>query len=164
MFLFAFSTYARIGELAYTSSHASILQLDDVTFMASGKQVHEVKVCFRHFKHNLMGLPHFISYEQVTHKHCPVRALLEYLKFRGSKAKPLFCDTLGKAISRSIFDSQLRAALRFCGLNSSSYKGHSFRIGAASWDAENGVPDSQICLRGRWKSDAFKKYIRVATN
>ena len=44
---------------------------------------------------------------------------------------------------------------------SDRYKGHSFRIGAASPAAECGYSETQIRLLGRWKSDAFKKYIRL---
>ena len=36
-----------------------------------------------------------------------------------------------------------------------------FRIGAASHAAECGYSETQIRLLGRWKSDAFKKYIRL---
>ena len=39
--------------------------------------------------------------------------------------------------------------------------GHSFRIGAASRAAEHRLTDTQIRLLGRWKSNAFTKYIRV---
>ena len=41
------------------------------------------------------------------------------------------------------------------------YKGrHSFRIGAATFAAENGYSDAQIRLMGRWQSDVYRKYIR----
>ena len=43
---------------------------------------------------------------------------------------------------------------------STRYKGHSFRIGAATFAAECGFSDAQIRLMGRWQSDAFRKYIR----
>ncbi len=40
-------------------------------------------------------------------------------------------------------------------------KGHSFRIGAATFAAERGFSDAQIRSMGRWQSDAFRKYIRT---
>ena len=61
-----------------------------------------------------------------------------------------------------IFSSQLKSALSFAGFNPQYYKSHSFRIGAVTFAAQNGVPELAIRQFGRWKSDATKKYIRIA--
>lgn len=164
MFSFAFHTYARIGELAVASSPQNVLQLNEVTVITKNRHPVEIKVCFRHFKHNLTGRPHFVAFKGTGQKYCPVQLFLAYLRNRGSQTGNLFLTSAGKPVTRSFFDSQLKTCLQFCQLDSSVYKGHSFRIGAASWDAQNGVPDSLIRLKGRWKSDAFRKYIRVMTN
>ena len=60
------------------------------------------------------------------------------------------------------FDFLLKHLLEFCGLSSQVFKGHSFRIGAATSAALRGESDAQIRAAGRWSSDAFRKYIRVA--
>lgn len=73
---------------------------------------------------------------------------------------PLFIDC-GKPITRNIFVEKLSWAVKSCGLDSSRYKGHSFRIGAASYAADRGLSDSQIRTLGRWQSNAFTKYIRI---
>lgn len=166
MFNFAFHTYARVGEITATgpTQTRNVLQLDNITVVMANNQPHEVKVCFRHFKHNFLGRPHFIAFKRTSTRHCPVQLFARFLVWRGSQAGPLFCDMSGDVVSRYSFDAKLKACLRFCGLSSEFYKGHSFRIGAASYDAAQGVPDSQIRLRGRWKSDAFRKYIRTFTN
>ena len=39
---------------------------------------------------------------------------------------------------------------------------HTFRIGGASAAASAGVPDSVIQILGRWKSDAYRRYIRLS--
>jgi len=52
-------------------------------------------------------------------------------------------------------------AIKYCALDPSRYKGHSFRIGAASYPADAAMSDSQIRALGHWKSDAFHKYIRM---
>ena len=45
-------------------------------------------------------------------------------------------------------------------LSPSLYKGHSFRIGLCTWYIKQGKTDSQIRSMGRWRSNAFLKYIR----
>ena len=57
----------------------------------------------------------------------------------------------------------LGSVIRPRNLDPNRYKGHSFRIGAATYAAEQGVSDDKIRHSGRWKSDAFKKYIRITS-
>ena len=92
---------------------------------------------------------------------CPVKLLSRFLDMRGNGPGPLFTEVDGSPVSRTTFSNQLSLAVQFCGLDSSRYKGQSFRIGAASHAADRGFSDSQICLLGRWKSIAFRKYIRI---
>lgn len=47
----------------------------------------------------------------------------------------------------------------YIGLDPKFYKGHSFRIGAATSAAARGIPLSVIQNMGRWKSDSFMRYI-----
>jgi hypothetical protein len=54
----------------------------------------------------------------------------------------------------------LHGALSFVGLSPMKYKGHSFRIGAATWAMQLGKSDAQIRSSGCWHSNAFLKYIR----
>ena len=84
---------------------------------------------------------------------CPVAYLQHYFSASGD----------GSTVKTSQFTQQLQQALNFCGLDSTKYKSHSFRIGAASLAAEKGLSDAQIRHLGRWKSDAFKLYIRQPT-
>lgn len=69
----------------------------------------------------------------------------------------------GSPVSRQFFTAQLRLVLAFCGLDTIKYQSHSFRIGAATFAAASGSSDIQIQNMGRWKSSAFKKYIRIPT-
>ena len=74
---------------------------------------------------------------------------------------PFFAQKTGvPAVSRQQFTEYLALIFRTCGLDPTKYKGHSSRIGAATLTAESGLSDAQIRLLGRWKSDAFRKYIR----
>lgn len=65
------------------------------------------------------------------------------------------------ALCQDLFFQKLSICIKYCGLDPSRYKGHSFRIGAASHAAEGGMSDAQIRTLGRWKSNAFLKYIRI---
>ncbi|CAC5370192.1 unnamed protein product [Mytilus coruscus] len=131
----------------------------------SGKAA-EVPVCFRKFKHNVKGMPKTISFSHGTAMESAVVAMVEYLKVRpySVPTEPLFCSVDATPLHPPDFDRILHKCLASCGLDSSRYKGHSFRIGAATDAAERGLFDSQIRSMGRWKSNAFQKYIRSHLN
>ena len=98
-------------------------------------------------------------------KACPVdvQSFLDYVTLRGTENGPLFINEDGFPILRSEFSKKLCSIIRLCGLDPTRYKGHSFRIGAATYAAEQGHSDTQIRHMGRWKSDAFKNYIRISS-
>ncbi|VDI01273.1 Hypothetical predicted protein [Mytilus galloprovincialis] len=158
----------KVGELV-TSKNApndNVLLLHDVSlFYIQGKAA-EVQVCFRRFKHNVRGMPKTNSFSHGTAMESAVVAMVEYLKVRpfSVPTEPLFCSVDATPLHRPVFDRILHKCLASCGLDSSRYKGHSFRIGAATYAAERGLSDSQIRSMGRWKSNAFQKYIRSHLN
>ena len=125
----------------------------DLKFLMHNGQPPVIKIiitAFKHIKHNTdRTLCHFV-----------LSNLLEYCKSRGALPGPLFCQQNLVPITVYQFNTELSRCLQFCGLDTSRYKGHSFRIGAASLAADNGLSDAQIRTLGRWKSDAFKIYIR----
>ena len=92
---------------------------------------------------------------------CPIQLLLDYLALRGNQQGAIFLTQVRTPVTREAFALQLSDAIRFCGLDPARYKGHSFRIGAASYAAEQGMSDSQIRTLGQWRSNVFHKYIRV---
>ena len=75
---------------------------------------------------------------------------------------PLFAYADGSVMLRREFDALLKRLLLFSGFNPKVFKGHSFRIGAATSAALRGDSDAKIRAAGRWASDAFRKYIRIA--
>ncbi|VDI74165.1 Hypothetical predicted protein [Mytilus galloprovincialis] len=62
--------------------------------------------------------------------------------------------------TRASYNRMLKAYEQFC-LSPELYKGHSFRIGAATSEAAKGTSLSVIQQMGRWKSNALQNYIRM---
>ena len=92
---------------------------------------------------------------------CPVKAILPYLAIRGSSPGPLFIFSDGSYLTRPRFKALLSATLTQAGLDDSNYNTHSFRIGAATSAKSAGISDTYIQLLGRWKSAAYRSYIRT---
>jgi len=160
----AFYAFLRVGEMTVGNKHASNtnLTLCNVTKLvnASNETV-SLKVTFLTFKHSYNRTPFsLIITRQDTL--CPVQLILDYLALRGNAPGALFIKS-GFPITRKYFCDLLALAIKQCGLNPARYKGHSFRIGAASHAAGRGMSDAQIRVLGRWKSNAFLKYIRIPT-
>ncbi len=79
---------------------------------------------------------------------------------RKSGNGPLFCSKNGVPISASVFSSCIAKIVKLLQI-SGKLTAHSFKIGAASYAAANGVSNDEIKRMGRWVSDAFLKYIRL---
>ena len=92
---------------------------------------------------------------------CPVVAVVRYLAVKGFDTGPLFCWEDGSPVTRPKFVERLRSTLQAAGVDPSHYSGHSFRIGAATVAAANGIGDATIQLLGRWSSDSYARYIRI---
>ena len=132
-------------------------------FQQLGLAQDHLKLHFTSYKHS-QGQQFSLTVTQGVEAHtCPVQALRHYLKVRGTTQGLLFQYPSGMPVLRADFNNVLRRALVFNNISPSTFKGHSFRIGAATTAAALGLSDSQIRQLGRWKSDAFKKYIRSAS-
>ena len=92
---------------------------------------------------------------------CPVAAVLNYMVQRGSAPGPFFRFVNGNYLTRERFVTAIRTALAAAGINPSHYARHSFRIGATTMAAQQGIQDSLIKTLGRWESSAYTMYIRT---
>ena len=92
---------------------------------------------------------------------CPVSAVLQYLAIRPPTEGPLFVLESGAPLTKRVFITRVREALRQAGIDSSNYKGHSFRIGAATTASACGLNEGLIKSLGRWTSAAYQAYIRI---
>ena len=95
---------------------------------------------------------------------CPVRAMRAFLKeATHRRSTPLFTLSSGQYLTRTKLTSSLRLLLEATGLTpeqAARYSSHSLRIGAATEAAAAGLPTWLIQTAGRWRSDAYRRYIR----
>ena len=75
---------------------------------------------------------------------------------------PLFVEEHSIALCRNYSISKLKALLSYLGFVHSDYSGHSFRLGAATTCASNGIQDHMMQTLGRWKSNCLIRYIRTS--
>jgi site-specific recombinase XerD len=125
----------------------------------------ELYIQFQSYKHSdKQSLPPPIRISSNQSKQCPVSLYNNYLKHRGQFHHPTkaFCHPNSTPLTRDYVAKKLRSALSMALLDSSEFNTHSFRIGRATDMAAAGASDRQIMIAGRWKSLAFKKYIRPA--
>lgn len=162
MCVLAFLAFLRNGKLTiFTKVHAILTNVTQLDRLGDNQcRVQALQLPLDNYKHKANEPPFviFIYPEKIC---CPVKLLLDFISVQGSVQGPLFCWPDGKPIKRAFFVEKLKAALTFCDLDISLYKAHSFRIGAASWASAKGFTDSQIRHLGRWRSNAFLRYIRT---
>lgn len=162
MFLTAFYGLLRIGEITTNTINGKntkhCLHLSDIEQATIGFRIKFQS--YKHCKpHSVMSV---VISPQPLHTYCPVHHLSNYLRSRGGRTSDiLFVTKSGEPVSRSQFSEVLNRSLLFCGLPLNRFKGHSFRIGAATWLMQSGKSDAQIRNLGRWHSNAFLKYIRT---
>jgi len=94
------------------------------------------------------------------HPLCAGQAMMSYLVSRGDAPGPLFLFTNGQPLTRTNLMDWLRQILASAQIPG-NFSSHSFRIGAATVAARNGVPDHLIQTMGRWSSNAYQLYIRT---
>ena len=155
LYLTLFHGFLRIGEATSKSSASRPIQYAEVTISSA-----TATIVLQHFKHST--LPHRIELQKEPGgTFCPVEALVQFRDLRGMCDGPFFSSPGGRPYMTNAAREDLRSVLSFCGLDTTRYKSHSFRIGAASDAAIRGFSDAQIRLMGRWHSDAFRQYIRL---
>jgi len=158
-FLLAFYGFLRVGEFAKTTSNrdlSKLISLNDVRISNAG-----IHLTIRYSKTDQRGLTSVLQITGSSQpKLCPVKALSAYLESRPCVPGPLFIHFNGEVISANQFSYVLKEGIKLVGLCPKSFGSHSFRIGAATAAAINGVSEELIKLWGRWRSSCYRRYIR----
>ena len=164
IFLIAFHGFFRMGELIPRNIDYfhKVVQMADVSFCRKEDKILSCTIKLNYWKGNITKRLAGIEISAIQPANiCPVGNLVAFLSVRGSVPGPLFCKANGSPCSRHELSNVLNNTLRFSALDVSRFKGHSFRIGAATSAAAAGCSDAEIQTFGRWKSSAYKKYIRI---
>lgn len=158
MFSVAFFGLMRIGEI--TSSAHSLL-VNNVHFIPS-KNSYNLSLTTSKTQQVFKGYAQNVTLTQHPSQIiCPVSNLSRYLTWRPQTSDPsLFVHGGGGPVSRASFSAMMLKALQVANVQTSSYSTHSFRSGGATELFMNGASEQQIKNQGRWKSDAYKTYVR----
>ena len=93
---------------------------------------------------------------------CPMSAMKKYLKHHLSQQHCLNFNFKMLNISKDQYSlPNFFYLLSRAGYDQKNYASHSFRIGAATTTAAEGLPDWLIQTLGRWSSDSYTRYIRT---
>ena len=151
MFCLAFHAFLRTGEMTVQSANSTnpnLLQWKQLEIKDTS-----LTVTFIHFKYS-KGKPLTLTIKGTTSlQDCPLQIMKAYLSVRGATAGPLFLYCPSVPVTRAEFSEQLRGALQFCHFCPKQFKSHSFRIGATTTAAAQGMSDRQIRSLGRRSSE-----------
>lgn len=160
----AFFGFMRCGEFTVPATTAynkeRHLSMADIA-VDSHTSPSMVAIRIKFSKTDQCGLGTTIYLGSTASRICPVAAILQYLAVRPRDEGPLFITSQGEPLTKSAFMNEVREVLGSAGLDTSHYKGHSFRIGAATTAAACGLSEGLIKALGRWSSGAYQSYIRI---
>lgn len=154
-FCLAFACFLRSGELTWEAQGPNVLTVSSVSFASDGSYA---TLTLPASKTDPFRQGVTLTAPAVPLSTCAVSALAVICQ-RREPHEPLFALEGRQPFTRSAFVAMLRRCLEACQVPSWSYSGHSFRRGAATWAASNGVDADTIRGLGRWRSDCFRRYV-----
>lgn len=154
----AFSALLRVSEITLTNKtdKCKALQFKDIQATAT-----HVKLFLRSSKNDQNSIGAEISIPISYRNRFLYDALQDYLTCRPKIDGLFLCHFDGSPVTSYQFNNILKKVLVFSGVGTTFYKSHSFRIGGATYLHSIGKTDEEIKLLGRWKSNAYKNYIRL---
>ncbi|XP_061195714.1 integrase/recombinase xerD homolog [Saccostrea echinata] len=164
LFLLCFNAFLRLGEVISKTlaDKDKVLQIQDIIFSGEKCSPSAVQIVLRHHKSQQKNEPIIISIQaNPSSQFCPVHNLYKYKSLFPHVSGPFFQFVNGTPVTYSYVSSELSKAIAFAGLDPKRYKGHSFRIGAATHAAQLGYSETFIQHLGRWNSNVLHRYIRI---
>lgn len=156
-FALAHVALLRISEFAVTNRHnsKSVLSKDSVTLTGN-----IIRIYFNSSKTDQRGLGTHIDISIDRQNKFCYDYLAAYMSHRQLQSGPLFCHFDGSPLTSYQFNAVFKKTLSFTGLKCCHFKSHSFRIGGATSLFTRGRQVEEIKRSGRWRSNAYKSYIR----
>ncbi|SNX87255.1 uncharacterized protein MEPE_05965 [Melanopsichium pennsylvanicum] len=154
-FCLAFACFLRSGELTWEAQGPNVLTIAAVSF---AEDLSFATITLPASKTDPFRQGVTLTAPAVPLSTCAVSALRIICAGRRPH-DPLFTLEGGEPFTRAAFVAILRRCLEACQVPLQSYSGHSFRRGAATWAASNGVDADTIRGLGRWRSDCFRRYV-----
>ena len=155
--IFTLMYYAclRASEVILTETPEHIIQWSQITFSSDRKSFQLQFKSYKHSKDNNFKL----KVTSTSSIDCPVENMNSYIAVRGHRPGPLY-QVQNKPLTRQQFTTTLNQCLKYINLPYTQFNTHSFRIGRTTDMATANVPHTTIKRIGRWKSNAFMKYVR----
>ena len=167
IFVLVFVAFLRLGEILIRSKAHSekVLQVADVAINYEKGTPANLNITLRLSKNIKTSQPALfpITANEKNHNLCPVQAIHEYIQLFKPIQGPLFQFLGNSPVTHSFMSSKLHMLLQFISLDPKCYKGHSFRIDAATNAVNMGFSEQYIRKLGRWNSNAIQKYIRISS-
>jgi hypothetical protein len=151
IFTLAFFAFLRIGETVESGLSYHGIQRDEIVMNQNNETM---TVTISSSKTDQNGrMTNLIIGNSKNHVSVYEKMKL-YLTVRTTIHGPLFCHFNHKKVTRYQVCRVLTSAIKFLGLNETEYANA----------AEIGKSDVEIMIMGRWKSDTYKRYIRIDTS
>jgi hypothetical protein len=166
-FSLAFHALLRVSEFAASRmAPMACIQAQHVR-LVKGPSKTFLKLTLPHSKNDQYSKSHTIRLQPLCNVDvsiCPVRLMSQYLKVRSAfqHGQQLFIHADSSCLTVNQFGIVLKQCLQFAQVPYlQCYSAHSFRIGGATALAAQGCSEQEIKQAGRWRSDAYKTYLRT---
>ena len=144
----------RISEIANTKKCQHAILNQNIRLKKDSLKVKLVS--YKHSKNQSSK----ISIQATKNLICPVAAFSQFKKVRDSSPGVFFKKANGIPITRAQVSTKLKQILNSIQYNEKNFNTHSFRSGRITDLHKAGLSDSQLRHAGRFKSNAYLRYIK----
>ena len=165
----AFFACLRAGEFTVPSPNnydpRSLVRVQDLKFVTTAQGIPALVLVIKRTKTAPQGVQLVIgcSFSPIC-AYCSMVAYcgLKNIVSTASNPQPLLSWVDGSPLDKPRFVARMKQLLAAAGYDPKGYSGHSWHSGSASQGISNGWAPLCVKTHGRWRSDAFHRYIRLS--